>query len=158
MDIVFKCSHCRQELEVDAGAAGQSITCPACAKVITIPEADPTNIRVPHTGHAGKAGAKEAKTRAVPVSDKPVECLIKKPLPTLEVAAKDSPRMVRIKTLRHSDCREVGHDKFDQVASEVLQKIGEENIVSVNTINYSYIELGTQKLLNDFGLLIIYKG
>lgn len=158
MDIVFKCSHCKQELEVDAGAAGQTIQCPACTQPLVIPAPDGTNVRVPHAGHTGNAGAKEARALAVPISDRPVESLIRKPLPTLEVAAKDGTRGLRIKTLRHSDCREVGHDKFDQVASELLQKIGDENIVSINTINYSYIELGTQKLLNDFGLLIVYRG
>lgn len=49
MDIVFKCPHCRQELEVDAGAAGQPIDCPSCGTKLTIPEADPTNLRLAST-------------------------------------------------------------------------------------------------------------
>jgi hypothetical protein len=44
------------------------------------------------------------------------------------------------------------------VVSEVLGKIGEENIMSITTISYSYIEMGTQKLLVDFGVMIIYRG
>jgi hypothetical protein len=156
MDIIFKCSFCKQDLEVDAGAAGQKITCPSCNHSLVIPQADPSNLR---TGLASlsSAAAKEEKHFAVPVSENPTQPLIHKPLPTLEVAAKDGNRQLRIKTLRHSDCKEVGHDNFDKVATEILGKIGEENIVSLNTISYTYIDIGTQKLITDFGLLIVYK-
>jgi hypothetical protein len=44
------------------------------------------------------------------------------------------------------------------VVSEALAKIGEADLISINTINYSYIELGTQKLLTDFGVLIVHRG
>ena len=157
MDIVFKCPHCKQELEVDYGAGGHQITCPACSKSLTIPQPDSTNLRVA-AGAGAAAATREHKALSVPVSDKPVAPLIQKSLPSLENSAKDGAKTIRIKTLRHSDCREVGHDNFDKVASELLLKIGEENIVSITAINYSYIELGTQKMLTDFGVLIVYRG
>jgi hypothetical protein len=93
-----------------------------------------------------------------PVTEKPVELLINKALPPLESAIKDGTKKLRTKTIRHIDCKEVGHDNFDNVVSEVLGKIGEENIMSITTISYSYIEMGTQKLLVDFGVMIIYRG
>jgi hypothetical protein len=162
MDIVFKCPHCRQELEVDAGASGQPIDCPSCSKKLTIPEPDPTNLRVGIAGHTGghttNAGARELKSLSVPLSDKPVQPLIQKALPTLDTAKGDGTRQLRIKTIRHSDCREVGHDNFDKLSSEFLQRIGEENIVSINTFAYTYIDIGSQKLLTDFGVLVVYKG
>jgi hypothetical protein len=65
---------------------------------------------------------------------------------------------LRIKTIRHGDCREVGHDAFDERVTEILNQIGESNIVSVNTINYSYVDLASKQQLNDFGVVIIYKG
>ena len=161
MDIVFKCGHCKQELEVDSGASGQQIGCPACGQMITIPPADATNIRTGAPSSASNASAREGRHFAVPVSEKPVEPLIKKPLPSLDAAAAattEGRRQLRIKTLRHSDCKEVGHDNFDKAASDLLQTIGEENIVSLNTFTYTFIDIGTQKLITDFGILIVYKG
>jgi hypothetical protein len=93
------------------------------------------------------------------MSDKPVEPLIRKALPSLEAAAKtEGKKLLRLKTIRHSDCKEVGHDNFDSFVTEFLNRIGEENIVSITPINYSYIEMGTQKMITDFGVAIIYRG
>jgi len=156
MDIVFKCSSCRQELEVESSAAGQSIACPACAKSITIPQPDAINMKVGIAAHSS-AASKEEKHFSVPVSEKPVELLIKKALPPLEAAAKDGPRGLKVKTIRHSDCKEVGHDNFDAMVAAVLNQIGDENIVSINPVNYSYIELGSQKILADFGVMIVFR-
>jgi len=36
-EMKFACPECKQPLEVDEDAAGQSINCPACSKPITIP-------------------------------------------------------------------------------------------------------------------------
>ncbi|MEN9678593.1 MAG: hypothetical protein RIS76_4489, partial [Verrucomicrobiota bacterium] len=127
-----------------------------CSKTISIPQGDANNMKVGIAAHSS-AAAKEEKHFAVPVSEKPVEALIKKALAPLD-AAKDGPKKLRIRTIRHIDCKEVGHDNFDVMVSDALGKIGEDNIVSITTINYSYIEMGTQKLLTDFGVLIVYKG
>lgn len=156
MDIIFKCPSCHQQLEVEASASGQQISCPACNKTITIPQGDANNMKAGIAAHTS-AAAREEKHFAVPVSEKPVETLIKKANAPLD-AVKDGPRKLRIRTIRHIDCKEVGHDHFDSMVTEVLGKIGEENIVNISTINYSYIEMGTQKLLTDFGVLIVYKG
>jgi hypothetical protein len=160
MDIIFKCGHCKQELEVDSAAAGQQIGCPSCGQMINIPAPDATNIRMGAPTAASNASAREERHFAVPVSEKPVEPLIKKPLPSLEAAAigKEGTRQIRIKTLRHSDCKEVGHDNFDKVATDLLQSIGEENIVSLNTFTYTFVDIGTQKLITDFGILVVYRG
>lgn len=158
MDIVFKCPHCQTELEVEADAAGEIIPCPACNREIRIPASSgstpppPPPPRPPATPAAGE------KKFAVPVSNKPVEPLIQKALPSLEAQSKlDGKKIIRLKTIRHSDCREVGRDNFDAVVTEFLNKIGEENIVSITPINYSYVEMGTQKLITDFGLAVIYR-
>ena len=39
-----------------------------------------------------------------------------------------------------------------------LGKIGESNIVSINTLAYSYLDVGSQKLITDYGVMIVYKG
>jgi DNA-directed RNA polymerase subunit RPC12/RpoP len=159
MDIVFKCPHCQTELEVEADAAGETIPCPACNKEIRIPTSGGGTPPPPPPPRAATPATKEEKKFAVPVSNKPVEPLIQKALPSLEAQSKiDGKKLIRLKTIRHSDCKEVGHDNFDAVVTEFLNKIGEENIVSITPINYSYVEMGTQKLITDFGLAIIYRG
>lgn len=168
MDIVFKCPHCQTELEVDDSASGHTITCPACGKDLVIPAPSAATAKPPPppapSGPAAEGGPKSAMETAramkfvVPVTEGPVQTLIKKALPPLEAQAREPGRkMIRVKTIRHSDCREIGHDNFDLVVTEFLNKIGEESLVSITPVYYSYIELGTQKLLTDFGVMIIYK-
>lgn len=157
MDIVFKCPHCSTDLEVEAEAAGQQIDCPNCTKPLTIPVASDSS-----SGKPAAAGAdsepKAEKKMSVPFSNRPAETLIKKAAKPLEAAAKDGRPGMKVKTIRHSDCKEVGKDLFDSKVSEVLNELGESHIVSITPINYSYIDLGTQKLLTDFGVMIVYRG
>ncbi|HMP83605.1 MAG TPA: hypothetical protein PKA41_12970 [Verrucomicrobiota bacterium] len=167
MDIIFNCPKCDQELAVDGSGAGSEINCPTCGEKIVVPQ--PTT-HVPGTTIAGhdaahpinpiatSAAAKVEMHLKVPVHNKPTESLIAKPLQPLEAAAKDTGKHIRVKTIRHTDCIEVGHDKFDEVVTKFLEKTGEENIISINTLNYTYLDIGSQKLLQEFGVLIIYRG
>jgi DNA-directed RNA polymerase subunit RPC12/RpoP len=170
MDVIFNCPKCQQELAVDSTGAGSEINCPACGEAITIPEpetvvprpgieADPNAPRIePHTVNpiASSAAAKVERHLRVP-SNKAVESLIAKPLAPLETAVTDGQKHIRIRTVRHTDCIEVGHDKFDEIVTKFLEKVGEPNIISINTLNYTFLDIGTQKLLTDFGLLVVYR-
>lgn len=153
MDIVFNCPHCQQELSVDGSEAGGERECPTCGQKIVIPAAADKEVNAIKTS----AAAREDLHFKVPVHDKPSEKLIAKPLPPLDVSAREGIKM-RVKTIRRTDCVEVGHDRFDEVVTAFLGKVGEANIVSVNTLTYTYIDIGSQKALTDFGVLIIYKG
>ena len=153
MDIVFNCPHCGLSLEVDQDAAGQHFDCPTCQKSVTVP------IKTALTGAAGSTPSpRDEKRMAVPASQKPIESLIQKPNKSLELAAKESKPGMRVKTIRHSDCKEVGKDTFDEVVSDFLNKIGDQALVSFTPINYSYLDIATQKLLADFGVMVIYRG
>ncbi len=174
MDIIFNCPECEQELEVDSSGAGNEIDCPSCGEKILIPQpgtagtrtitpADTGNIPVapgalPVNPISSSAAAKVEMHLKVPVHSKPGESLIAKALPPLEIAAKEADRKIRIRTIRHTDCIEVGHDRFDEIVSQFLGKIGETNIVSINSINYTFLDIGTQKLMTEYGVMIIYKG
>lgn len=175
MDIIFNCPECEQELEVDSAGAGSEINCPSCGEKILIPQPGTEGTRTttpadangdvplplganPVNPISSSAAAKVEMHLKVPVHSKPTESLIAKPLPPLEVAAKDSDKKIRVRTIRHTDCIEVGHDRFDEVVSQFLGKVGESNIVSVNSINYTNLDIGTQKLMTEYGVLIIYKG
>ena len=104
------------------------------------------------------AAAKIERHLKVPVSDKPGEILIAKSKPPLEAVARGADKKLRSHTIRHASCVESGHDKFDEVVTKFLNEVGEANIVGLHTISYSILDIGTQKLLNDYGLLVIYRG
>jgi DNA-directed RNA polymerase subunit RPC12/RpoP len=174
MDVIFNCPKCEQELAVDSSGAGTEIECPSCGESIVIPE--PDNAVARPDGAQGDS-APTARVEAHPVnpiassaaarvelhlkvpSNKVSESLISKPLPPMEAAAaRSTEKGVRVKTIKHTDCIEVGHDKFDEVVSNFLGKIGESNIISITPLTYTFLDIGSQKLLTEFGVLIIYRG
>jgi hypothetical protein len=155
MDVSFKCPSCGQELEVDASAAGSRIDCPACSNPLTVPAAEAAAESSP----APPQPPQPEKHFSVPVHEHATdELLIKKASRPLDVAAKESDKTLRIKSIKRSDCLEVGHDKFDEIVSRFLDRVGKENIVSINTVNYSYLELSSKTILTDYGILIVYRG
>lgn len=169
MDIVFDCPHCEQELAVDSSGAGSEIECPSCHETITIPFQStravispvPTEEHAPRLAPstiASSAAAKVEMHLKVPVHDKPTETLIVKPKPPLEAVMRGAGKQLLAHTIKHGACVESGHDKFDEVVSKFLAEVGETNIVAMHTISYSFLDIGTQKLLNDYGLMVIYRG
>lgn len=158
MDITFHCPQCKQELAVDASAAGSTIECPTCNTAISVPQLDVSNV---HTANAmsSSAAAKIERHFSVPVHDAPAEILIPKAKVGEEppVTESDSKRL-KMKVFRHTDCVEVGHDRYEELVAAFLNKIGEPNIVSINTLNYTHIDIGSQKVLTDYAIQIIYRG
>jgi DNA-directed RNA polymerase subunit RPC12/RpoP len=157
MDIVFTCPGCKQQLEAPTSLSGTSINCPSCNHQLVIPEADPANLR---TGapNEGNAATKEEKHFVVPVTEGPTESLIQKPLQPLEAAAKsDGTKSMRVKCIRHSDCVEVGKDRFDELVSDFLNKVGETNITNVSVFNYQHLDLATRQMVTDYGIMIVYR-
>jgi hypothetical protein len=98
----------------------------------------------------------EEKHFVVPQHKLPAEALIGKPMKPLEIAAREGIQIC-CKTLRHSDCVEVGKDHFDEFVSRFLSKIGETNIVAVHPITYSHQDLATRAWIADYGLMVIYR-
>lgn len=182
MDVIFNCPNCEQELAVDAAAAGSEIQCPTCNRTLTIPAPDKAksvtdsqavpapsaeaNVSESSAAAAGEHSGAMASSAAgkmhmhfkVPQHDKPADALIQKPNKPLEVAAKDTEKKIRTKTIRHTDCIEVGKDRYDEIVSEFLQKVGRENIISISPINYTHMDLGTRQLMTEFGVTVIYNG
>ena len=158
MDINFKCRHCEQDLSVDATGAGSEIQCPACGGTLVIPTPDQGNL-VPHVVNpiATSAAAREHKHFSVPVREVPTESLITKPLRPLEATAHEGVQL-RIKCIRHFDCVEVGKDHFDEVVTNFINKVGEPNIIKIETFNYAHRDLETRDWVTDYGVFIFYKG
>jgi len=170
MDIIFNCPHCEQELAVDNSGAGSQIQCPACGEKILIPAeaTPPTPESEParadgmghQTGHsiASSAAAKVEMHLKVPVRDKPGEVLIAKPKTPLAAVARGADKKIRVRTIRHAACVEAGHDKFDERITEFLNEIGEINLIGIHTISYTHFDVGTQKILTDYGVVVLYRG
>jgi DNA-directed RNA polymerase subunit M/transcription elongation factor TFIIS len=166
MDIIFDCPNCQQELVVDSAGAGTEIDCPACGETITIPRQS-TKAASEVAVHAGgqpvnpiaaSAAAKIEKHLKVPVHDKPSELLIKKTNAPVEVVTKGAEKRVRLHTIRHATCFESGHDRFDEKVTEFLSQVGEANLIGIHSVNYTYVDIASQKTLSDFGLLSVYRG
>jgi hypothetical protein len=155
MDIIFACQSCKQQLEAESSLSGTTIACPACGANITIPQPDPANLK---SSPGADATPKEEKHFVVPVSDKPTESLIQKPRPPLDIAARtDGSKSLHVRCIRHTDCIEVGKDRFDEFVTEFLGKVGDTNVVSINTFNYTHIDLGSRALMTDYGVMIVYR-
>ncbi len=165
MEIIFNCPNCEQELSVDGEGAGSEIKCPTCGAKITIPNKPPEAASAPppdtglHTLNpiASSAAAKIEMHLKVPVRDKPGESLVKKAVP-LVVATRTADKRIRTRTIRHSMCVEGGHDKFDERVTEFLNEVGESNIVGIHPVNYEHLDASTQKVLLDYGVVVVYRG
>jgi hypothetical protein len=173
MDIIFNCPKCDQELEVDSSGAGSEINCPSCDEVIEIPQPGTKGARTSGADSSGRipvataaplnpiatsAAAKVEKHLKVPVHSRPTESLIAKPLPPLDVTAKETDKKMRVKVIRHTDCVEVGHDKFEETVSNFLAKVGEPNVISITPLTYTHLDIGTQKLMTDYAVMVVYRG
>ena len=153
---------------MDSAGAGTEIECPSCGETITIPAEStkaastpaPVDAHVP--GHIASAinlsaAAKVEKHLKVPLRSTPGEALIAKAKPPLGAKVPGEKR-IRTRTIRHASCVESGHDHFDERVSEFMNEVGEANIVSVHTITYEHFDVGTQKVMTDYGMMIVYRG
>ena len=108
----------------------------------------------PAKPEAPKPAAPEHKPLSVPQRSGPQESLVKK---VAHTEHKDEPPKIRLKTIKRGSCVEVGHDLFDEKVTEFLNKVGQENIIHMNTIGYGAMD-STGHMLPDYGILIVYKG
>jgi hypothetical protein len=152
---------------VDSTGAGSEITCPSCSEKIVIPAAGRASSTVLPTQHdaahpvnpiASSAAAKIEMHLKVPVHSKSPESLIGKSAKPLDVTAKESDKKLKVKTIRHTDCIEVGHDRFDEVVTDFLQRVGETHVVSVTALTYTHLDIGSQKLMTDYAVMVVYRG
>lgn len=159
MDVSFHCPHCQQELVVDSSGAGSMIVCPTCEAEISIPEADVPAVDTVHPMNpiASSAAAKEEKHFKVPVRDKPSEILVKARVKAEEEESGGPEKKLRVKIFRHTDHVELGVDNYEKDVSAFLSKIGEANILNMTPLTYTHVDLGSQKLMQDYALQIIYR-
>lgn len=168
MDIVFNCPNCDQQMAVDQSGVGSEIECPSCGEHITIPSSGKVTtgslpVVMPQPAATGSpiaasTAAKMPMHLKVPMRDKPGESLIDKPKPVLEAVQKGAGKKLRVHTIRRAQCVESGHDKFDEKVSAFLQEVTETNLISLHTVSYETFDVGVQKIMTDYGVLIFYRG
>lgn len=153
---------------MDASAAGGAIECPTCGAEISVPEADITNIHALNP-IAASAAAKIERHFSVPVREGPSEVLLRMPqrpppgeavAAATAVAAGEAPaggKRICIKIFRHSDCIEVGRDRYEEMVAAFLNQVGEANIISINALTYTHVDIGSQKILTDYAVQILYR-
>ncbi|MSU31460.1 MAG: hypothetical protein EXS25_02140 [Pedosphaera sp.] len=164
MDITFNCPHCAISLEVDSANSGERFDCPFCHQALTVPTAESfvaapvRSLMPPIESSVGVTNQSSGEKRfSVPIIQSPVSLVIQKPNKSLEAMVKESKPGMRVKTIRHSDCKESGKNLFDDTVSEFLNRVGDTHIVSITPINYSYVDVATQRLLTDFGVMVVYR-
>ena len=140
-----------------AAVEAETTTAPV-AQAVPVAQAGPPAIVVATASLAKPAAAPahEEKHFSVPQRTGPAVPFIEKPKPVLETAAHVAGR-IKVKTIKHGDCIEVGKDKFDDIVTDYIAKVGHENIISITPLNYSHVEHGAKLLLTDYALMIIYK-
>lgn len=153
---------------MDASGAGEQIRCPTCGENITIPQKstkpvpDLAPIGTPGSGPvnaiASSAAAKVELRLKVPVHQTPEAPLIEKSKVPLEAIAKGADKKLRVHTIRRASCIESGHDKFDEKVTAYLNDVGEANVIGVHPISYEVFDVGTQKVMVDFGVIIVFRG
>ena len=169
MDIVFDCPNCNQELSVDSAGIGEQIECPTCHETIVVPAeskkgavatepVEEHELSLAPSSIQSSAAAKVEMHLKVPVRTTPAESLIKRAAVPLDAVAKGADKRIRVRTIRRAACIESGHDKFDEVVSKFLVDVGEPNLVGVHPINYEHFDVQLQKILTDYGLIIVYRG
>jgi DNA-directed RNA polymerase subunit RPC12/RpoP len=157
MDIVFKCSRCDQELSVEGEHAGAEIECPSCGAKLTVPEAGARPEVLNPMASSAAARAEQPHFKVPTYEKPPPAAAIEKPLAPLEAAAKHTDKQIKVKTIRHSDHIEVGKDLFDEHVTQILQKIGETNIISITPIAYTHMDMATRAWITDYGVLVVYR-
>ena len=64
---------------------------------------------------------------------------------------------VRVKSFKRTEFIEIGRDRFDEAVSDALTAIGAEKIINIIPLNYEHIDIATEKIVTDYGLIVIYK-
>lgn len=170
MDTSFSCPKCNLHITADECVVGEEIDCPDCGHKIRVPPPKKTRpgssgTRSPasvtrNVSAAAKAAAKATsqamghKGLVVPQHHGPQESLLKK----AEAGERaDGPPKIRVRCIKRSSCVEVGHDRFDEVVTEFLNKVGQANIIHLSAISYGVMDPSGQ-MLPDYGIMVIYKG
>ena len=64
---------------------------------------------------------------------------------------------IKVKVFKRTEYIEVGRDTFDENVGKFMTAIGEENIIQILPLTYEHIDISSQKVVTDYGLILIYR-
>jgi len=64
---------------------------------------------------------------------------------------------IKVRTFKRTEFIEVGRDTFDENVGKFFTAIGAENIIQILPLSYEHIDISTQKVVSDYGLMLVYK-
>ena len=64
---------------------------------------------------------------------------------------------IRVKSFKRTEFIEIVRDRFDDAVSQALTAIGAQNIITILPLNYEHIDIATEKIVTDFGMIVVYK-
>src|SRR6266581_3219554 len=134
MDVIFNCPKCEQELAVDSSGAGTEINCPSCGEAIVIPEPEPM---------ISRGGAEAGGVR---IEAHPINPIASSAAAKVEMHLRVPVRKTPTESLIEKPLAPL------EVAKDADKKI------RTKTIRHTHLDIGTQKLLTDFGVMVVYKG
>jgi phage FluMu protein Com len=146
-DFTFACPFCNLELSVDETNAGQEVECPGCNEILIIP----TPAQAAGTEPSGLPSEAIANAEIIKPKARP-----------LDIAAKIS-KSLKIKTFRHHEFLSGGKDNFDTEVSKFISSLIEDDIVSINPIQYSHVEKvkvddkESERVVAQYGIVVVYK-
>lgn len=172
MNIVINCPHCNQEMVIESDFVGQSVPCPTCSKDFEIPQGRPEEeVKAERAAAAAAqpAASPQPAAAAAPKKEEKKDDK-KKPMPSKEEldkllpnASKSTPAAqstedkpgVRVKTVQHHLCIDMGKDLFGDMVAKILDPIDPDDIINVSPLAYSHKD-SSGDILQDFGVMIIY--
>lgn len=146
-DFTFACPFCNLELSVDESNAGHEVECPGCNEVLIIP----TPAQAAGTDPTGLPPEAIASAEIIKPKARP-----------LDIAAKVS-KSLKIKTFRHHEFVKDDKDSFDTEVSKFISSLIEDDIVSINPIQYSHVEKvkvddkESERVIAQYGIVVVYK-
>ena len=149
----FNCPFCNLELSIDESGVGQEIECPGCKEVLIIP---------PPSGSAPAAEPQHSPV-VIPQGDFPEAKIIKAASKSLDVAAKTVSKH-RVKSFRHHEHVKDGKDYFDEVVSNFIGNLKDDDIHSLTGFQYTH-QLKTKDAegketttpITEYGVLVHYR-
>lgn len=150
----FNCPFCNLELSIDESGSGQETECPGCKEVLIIPS----------PSGASAAGEEERAPVSIPTGSFPEAKIIKNISKSLSVAAKTAEKH-RVKSFHHHEHVKDGKDNFDEVVSNFIGGLEDDDIISLTGFQYSHQLKGkdaegkeTTTAVSEYGVLVHYKG
>jgi hypothetical protein len=64
---------------------------------------------------------------------------------------------IRVKTFKRTEYIEIGRDTFDKHVGDFITAVGLDNVVNILPLTYEHIDIATQLIVTDYGLIVIYK-